>query len=70
LAQVAFVKTRDRTQGVPSALALLGQDVFTSKNVLLKPNYNSGHPTPGSTHNQGQGTLISVGPTRSHRAAR
>jgi uncharacterized protein (DUF362 family) len=58
LAQVAFVKTRDRTEGVRSALALLEQDVFSNKNVLLKPNYNSGHPTPGSTHNDVLRALI------------
>ena len=50
-AQVAFVKTRDRAAGVRRALALLGLNAFSSKNVLLKPNFNSAHPSPGSTHN-------------------
>jgi uncharacterized protein (DUF362 family) len=58
LTEVAFVKTRDRTEGVRSALALLAQDAFSSGNVLLKPNYNSGHPTPGSTHNDVLRALI------------
>ena len=58
LTQVAFVKTGDRTEGVRSALALLAQDVFSNSNVLLKPNYNSGHPTPGSTHNDVLRALI------------
>ena len=58
LAQVAFVKTRDRTEGVRSALALLAQDVFSNHDVLLKPNYNSAHPTPGSTHNDVLRALI------------
>ena len=58
LAQVAFVKTLDRTEGVRGALALLAQDVFSNHNVLLKPNYNSAHPTPGSTHNDVLRTLI------------
>jgi len=49
-AQVALVKTRDRAEGVRRALALLGLNAFSNKNVLLKPNFNSAHSTPGSTH--------------------
>jgi uncharacterized protein (DUF362 family) len=56
--QVALVKTRDRTEGVRSALALLGLDLFSNKNVLLKPNFNSAHPCPGSTHNDVLRALI------------
>ena len=58
LAQVAFVKTRDRTEGVRRALASLGKDAFGGRNVLLKPNFNSAHPTPGSTHNDVLRALI------------
>lgn len=58
LAQVIFVKTGDRTEGVRTALALWGKDVFGGKNVLLKPNFNSSDPTPGSTHNDVLRTLI------------
>jgi uncharacterized protein (DUF362 family) len=50
LVQVALVKTRDRAEGVRRALALLGLNAFGNKSVLLKPNFNSAHPTPGSTH--------------------
>jgi uncharacterized protein (DUF362 family) len=57
-AQVAFVRTRDRGEGVRRALALLGQDDFGGKDVLLKPNFNSADPTPGSTHNDVLGALI------------
>ncbi len=57
-AQVAFVKTRDRAEGVRRALALLGLNAFSNKDVLLKPNFNSAHPTPGSTHNDVLRTLI------------
>jgi|GEM_PF-91862 uncharacterized protein (DUF362 family) len=51
VAQVAFVKTRDRAAGVRRALELLGQDPIQGKGVLLKPNFNSSDPAPGSTHN-------------------
>lgn len=47
---VTLVKTRDRAEGVRRALNLLGLNPFSNKNVLLKPNFNSAHPTPGSTH--------------------
>jgi uncharacterized protein (DUF362 family) len=58
LTQVAFVRTRDRAEGVRRALALLALDALSNSSVLLKPNYNSGHPTPGSTHNDVLHTLI------------
>ncbi len=57
-ARVAFVKTRDRATGVRRALALLGLNQFGNKNVLLKPNFNSAHPTPGSSHNDVLQALI------------
>ncbi len=57
-AQVAFVKTRDRAAGVRRGLALLGLNQFGNKNVLLKPNFNSAHPTPGSSHNDVLQALI------------
>jgi uncharacterized protein (DUF362 family) len=50
LAQVAFVKTRDRVEGTRRALALLGQNPVSGKRVLLKPNFNSADPAPASTH--------------------
>jgi uncharacterized protein (DUF362 family) len=50
VARVAFVKTRDRAGGVRRALGLLDLDPVRGKRVLLKPNFNSSDPTPGSTH--------------------
>lgn len=47
---VAFVKTSDRAAGVRRALELLGINPVQGKQVLLKPNFNSGDPAPGSTH--------------------
>lgn len=50
VARVAFVKTRDRAGGVRRALGLLDLNPIRGKRVLLKPNFNSSDPTPGSTH--------------------
>ncbi|MDF1512279.1 MAG: twin-arginine translocation signal domain-containing protein, partial [Anaerolineae bacterium] len=56
-AQVAFVKTTDRADGVRRALDLLGINPVAGKTVLLKPNFNSADPTPGSTHDDVLRTL-------------
>lgn len=47
---VALVKTSDHAEGVRRALALLGISPASGRRVLLKPNFNSADPTPGSTH--------------------
>lgn len=58
-ARVAFVKTRDRAEGVRRALELLGPgDVFRDRSVFVKPNYNSADEAPGSTHNDVLRTLL------------
>ncbi len=49
-ATVAFVKTTDRADGVRRAMALLGPADWAGKSVLIKPNFNSADPAPGSTH--------------------
>ncbi len=56
--RVAFVKTTDRAQGVQQALALLGLPTLTNKKVVLKPNFNSADPAPGSTHPDVLRTLV------------
>jgi uncharacterized protein (DUF362 family) len=48
--QVAFVKTRDRTDGVLRAIDILGINPVNGKRVFFKPNFNSADPAPGSTH--------------------
>ena len=50
MAQVAFVKTSDRAEGVRKAIDLLGINLVDRKSVFLKPNLNSADPAPGSTH--------------------
>ncbi len=57
-ARVAFVKTRDRAQGVQQAIEILGNPSVQGKRVFLKPNFNSADPTPGSTHPDVLRTLI------------
>jgi uncharacterized protein (DUF362 family) len=58
--QVAFVKTRDRAQGVRQAVEILGLNDVSSKNVFIKPNFNSPDPAPGSTHPDVLRTIVSM----------
>jgi uncharacterized protein (DUF362 family) len=57
IGKVALVKTEDRAEGVRRALELLDADV-DAKRILLKPNFNSADPAPGSTHPDVLRTLI------------
>jgi uncharacterized protein (DUF362 family) len=47
---VVLVKTASRAEGVRRAVELLGANTIRGKKVLLKPNFNSADPAPGSTH--------------------
>jgi uncharacterized protein (DUF362 family) len=49
-ARVAVVKTEDRSDGVRRALGLLGVGSLAAKHAVVKPNFNSADPFPGSTH--------------------
>ena len=57
-APVAFVRTRDRAEGVRRALDLLGVNPAQDKRLFLKANYNSADPTPGSTHPETLAALV------------
>jgi uncharacterized protein (DUF362 family) len=48
--KVALVKTADRAGGTRKVMALLGINPARGNTVLLKPNFNSADPAPGSTH--------------------
>lgn len=50
-AAVSLVKTSDRKSGIKRAVDLLGINPANGKDVLLKPNFNTADPFPGSTHN-------------------
>ncbi len=54
-AVISLVRTGNRSTGIPQAIELLGINPVQGKQVLLKPNFNTADPFPGSTHND---TLI------------
>ncbi len=49
--KVAIVRTSDRKKGVADVVRLLKAPGPKGKDVVIKPNFNSADPTPGSTHN-------------------
>ncbi len=49
-ARVVLVKTDDRAGGIEAALKQLSFPSPKGKRVLIKPNFNTADPTPGSTH--------------------
>jgi uncharacterized protein (DUF362 family) len=55
--QVAFVSTEDRKSGVALSIKTLGVNPVKNKDVLIKPNFNTADPAPGSTHND---TLVAL----------
>ena len=56
--QVVVVKTQDRRQGVTTVMDVLDYAPPKGKRVLIKPNFNTSDPTPGSTHNDTLEQLI------------
>jgi uncharacterized protein (DUF362 family) len=58
MTKVSLVSTEDRTEGVRRAISLLGYNPVEGKAVVLKPNFNSADPTPGSTHNDTLSSLV------------
>lgn len=60
-AQVSIVRTRDRAVGVPTAIDRLHSAAasFAGRNVVIKPNFNSDDPFPGSTHPDTLRALVS-----------
>ena len=57
MAQVSFVKTYDRAEGVNRAIDLLDLDPLLGMHLFVKPNFNSADPAPGSTHDD---TLVAL----------
>ncbi|MBM4331489.1 MAG: DUF362 domain-containing protein [Deltaproteobacteria bacterium] len=55
--RVVLVKTDDRRQGVRASIKALKINPVKGKDVLIKPNFNTADPVPGSTHND---TLIAL----------
>jgi uncharacterized protein (DUF362 family) len=57
MSRVALLQTEERGRGVKDTLKSLGVNPVRGKNVLIKPNFNTADPTPGSTHND---TLLAL----------
>lgn len=55
---VSLVKTYDRAPGIKRAIDILGINPVEGKEILLKPNFNTADPFPGSTHNETLTNLI------------
>lgn len=55
--QVSFLSTEDRKSGVALSIKALGINPVKNKDVLIKPNFNTADPVPGSTHND---TLVAL----------
>jgi len=52
MSRVTFVETKDRTRGVQASLEALKINPVKGKDVLIKPNFNTADPAPGSTDNE------------------
>lgn len=57
MSRVSFVRTEDRKKGVRTSLKCLAVNPVSGKKVLIKPNFNTADPVPGSTHNH---TLVAL----------
>jgi uncharacterized protein (DUF362 family) len=55
---VSIVSTADRSEGVGASIDLLDINPAMGKDVLIKPNFNTADPYPGSTHNDTLTALI------------
>lgn len=49
-ARVALVRTTDRDDGLRRLLTLTAPLAVQGKHIVIKPNFNSADPAPGSTH--------------------
>jgi uncharacterized protein (DUF362 family) len=58
MSRVALVKADDRKHGVQASLRGLKINPVKGKDVLIKPNFNTADPTPGSTHNETLAALV------------
>ncbi|MCJ7664564.1 MAG: DUF362 domain-containing protein, partial [Desulfobacterales bacterium] len=57
MSRVTLIETGDRTQGVVESLKSLDINTIKNKEILIKPNFNTADPAPGSTHND---TLLAL----------
>ncbi len=66
--KVVIVRTEDRKKGVADVVRLLKPAVPRGTPVVIKPNFNTADATPGSTHNETLGQLMSELLNRNARA--
>jgi len=57
MVKAGIIQTTDRKEGVRKSLKALDFNPVKNKDVLIKPNFNTADPTPGSTHND---TLMAI----------
>jgi uncharacterized protein (DUF362 family) len=57
---VVVVHSPSRAEGARKALKKVGLPEMTGKGVLIKPNFNTSDPAPGSTHNDTLRTVLEV----------
>jgi len=57
MSTVTLIETADRKQGVVESLKSLDINTIKNKEILVKPNFNTADPPPGSTHND---TLLAL----------
>ena len=57
--RVILVKTDNRAHGVRRCLEIWEANPCKDKNVLIKPNFNTADPFPGSTHNDTLKAILS-----------
>jgi uncharacterized protein (DUF362 family) len=65
--RVTLARTADRASGVQQAIRALAVNPVKNKDVLIKPNFNTADPAPGSTHND---TLVALVDELWHMGAR
>ena len=58
MTKISIVSTTDRTEGTRRAIELLDINPVKGKAVVLKPNFNTDDPAPGSTHNDTLRSLV------------
>ena len=58
--KVVMALDPDRVSGTKKAVAALGMPDLKDKSVMVKPNFNTADPTPGSTHIETLRTMIQL----------
>ena len=60
ISRVAIALDPDRANGLKKVVQTIGMPDIQGRKVLVKPNFNTADPTPGSTHVDTLGTMIEL----------